>query len=88
MRKCKGFYYKDGSRIPFEQGLFHQWGCTYEEFEAGPGNYSVAIVELPDGTIIMPYPTDLQFLPEQEERRDVDGTVPLTDDNKELEDQI
>ena len=32
-------------------GEFHQWGCDYEEFEEGPGNYSTAIVELADGTI-------------------------------------
>ncbi len=32
-------------------GLFHQWGCDYEEFETGPGNFSTAIVEMEDGTI-------------------------------------
>lgn len=32
-------------------GLFHRWGCDYEEFESGPGNYSTAIVEMEDGTI-------------------------------------
>ncbi len=31
--------------------VFHQFGCDYEEFESGAGNYSTAIVELPDGTI-------------------------------------
>ena len=33
------------------QGLFVQYGCDYEEFESGPGNYSTAIVEMPDGTV-------------------------------------
>ena len=33
------------------EGLFHQWGSKYEEFENGPGNYTVAIVEFPDGTV-------------------------------------
>lgn len=32
-------------------GKFHQWGVNYEEFESGPGNFSTAIVEMPDGTI-------------------------------------
>lgn len=32
-------------------GEFHQWGCDYEEFEGGPGNYSTAIVQLADDTI-------------------------------------
>lgn len=32
-------------------GLFHQWGCDYEVFETGPGNFSTAIVEMEDGTV-------------------------------------
>jgi hypothetical protein len=32
-------------------GLFHQWGVDYEEFESGPGNYSTAIIEMPDGSV-------------------------------------
>lgn len=30
---------------------FHQFGSAYEEFEAGPGNYTVAIVEMEDGSV-------------------------------------
>ncbi|QHF03298.1 hypothetical protein N015_13135 [Pseudomonas asturiensis] len=39
------------------EGKFHGWGSGYEEFESGPGNYTVAIVEFPDGKIdtVMPY---------------------------------
>jgi hypothetical protein len=33
------------------EGLFHQWGMEYEEYENGIGNYSVAIVELKDGSV-------------------------------------
>lgn len=33
-------------------GLFHQWGQVYEEFEAGPGNTTIAIVEKDDGNIV------------------------------------
>jgi hypothetical protein len=32
--------------------FFHCWGCDYEEFETGAGNYSTAILEKQDGTII------------------------------------
>ncbi len=39
-------------------GIFHKWGSNYEEFENGAGNFTVAIVELKDGSIIMP-PADL-----------------------------
>lgn len=35
---------------PYE-AYFHGWGCNFEEFENGTGNYSVAIVELADGSI-------------------------------------
>ena len=31
--------------------VFHQFGVDYEEFENGPGNYSTALVEWPDGTV-------------------------------------
>jgi len=31
--------------------LFHTFGCDYEEFDNGLGNYSVAIVEWPDGKL-------------------------------------
>ena len=33
------------------EGLFHQWGCDYEEFETGAGNFSTAIIELDNGVI-------------------------------------
>jgi hypothetical protein len=31
--------------------VFHQFGVDYEEFESGPGSYSAALVEWPDGTV-------------------------------------
>ena len=46
-------------------GKFHSWGCNYEEFEGGPGNYSMAIVEMPDGSILTTSPTDIKFLEEE-----------------------
>ncbi len=33
------------------RGFFHQWGFQYEEFESGPGNYTVAVVEMLDGHV-------------------------------------
>lgn len=44
------------------EAVFHQWGAEYEEFESGPGNYTVAIVELPDGTIQTHMPNCIRFL--------------------------
>lgn len=43
-------------------GKFHCWGAAYEEFESGPGNYSVALVELPDGTIAEVLPSNIKFV--------------------------
>ena len=43
-------------------GLFHQWGCSYDEFENNAGNYTVAIVEMTDGTIEQVLPINLKFV--------------------------
>lgn len=44
------------------EGRFHGWGVEYEEFETGPGNYSVAIIEMPDGTMQTLAPWLIRFL--------------------------
>jgi hypothetical protein len=36
---------------PVGEAGFHQFGVGYEEFEAGPGNFTTAIVEWPDGRV-------------------------------------
>jgi len=43
-------------------GTFHQWAPGYEEFESGPGNYTVALVEIADGTIEEVLPTHIKFI--------------------------
>lgn len=43
-------------------GLFHQWANDYEEFEHGPGNFTVAIIELSDGSIVTIPPQHVKFL--------------------------
>lgn len=53
-------------RVVQTTGLFHGWGADYEEFETGPGNYTVAIVELPDGSIVTPIPENIEFVDEEE----------------------
>jgi len=69
MRKCKGYYTEFDTksmkyaRIPFEEGLFHQWGIDYYDgYKDGPVSYTVAIVELPDGKVIMPIASSIQFI--------------------------
>lgn len=44
------------------EGLFHEWGTSYEEFETNSGNYSVALVECTDGTIEEVLPCNLIFI--------------------------
>lgn len=59
------YSYKNGVRDEKKEifhGVFHQWGCCFEEFETGAGNYSVAIVELEDGTIRECLPTEVKFI--------------------------
>lgn len=43
-------------------GLFHQWANNYESSDEGFGNYTVALVELPDGTIEQVLPHNLKFV--------------------------
>ncbi len=45
---------RNGRRTGYEESgeaLFHQWGVDFEEFETGAGNYTVAVVERPGGTV-------------------------------------
>lgn len=48
----------------FNDGLFHQWANSYEEFESGPGNYTIALVEIEDGTIVEVLPCNIKFIKE------------------------
>ncbi len=51
----------DSKKVFQCDGIFHEWGSDYEEFEDGAGNFTVAIVELKDGTVIMPATDFIQF---------------------------
>lgn len=44
------------------EGVFHQWGNSYEEFESGAGNYTVALVELPTGEVAEVLPSNIKFI--------------------------
>lgn len=46
-------------------GIFHQWANAFEESSAGFGNYTVALVELADGTIESVLPQNIKFVAEQ-----------------------
>lgn len=67
MRECEGTYVvlnPDTEKYEikeFESGWFYGIGVDYEEFECGPGMYSTAIVELPDGKVINPPIQNIRF---------------------------
>ena len=61
LRECKGKYFTKDGYVEFSHGLFHKFSTGYDEFECGPGNYSTAIVELTDGTVVEVLATDIQF---------------------------
>lgn len=44
------------------EAKFHQWGMDYEEFETGPGNFSVAIIEFQDGSVQTVSPELIKFI--------------------------
>jgi hypothetical protein len=48
--------------VPGVSGSFHCWGQAYEEFYAGLGNYTIAVVELPGGRIVTALPEDVKFI--------------------------
>lgn len=66
MRKVRGSYrrYVGGKfhDFEFELGYFHQWGVEGTEFEQGGVTDTVAIIELPDGTVITTPPNCIQFI--------------------------
>jgi hypothetical protein len=62
MRKVKCRIWDRESKLWITvEGLFHQWGVNYEEFQYGPGNYSIGIVELPGGRVVTPLADDVHF---------------------------
>ena len=48
-QKAKGASHFE--KVCIGNGIFHQFGVDYQEFDSGVGHYSTAIVEMPDGSI-------------------------------------
>jgi len=74
MRKVKVFVWKfnndikKNEKVEKRTGIFHEFGCNYEEFETGAGNYSTAIIEYKNGEIEN-VPVDLiQFIDNSESK--------------------
>lgn len=62
--------YNEGKRIEgtgcftdfILEGVFHEWGSEVEDVEESVATYTVAIVELADGTIETPVPSSVKFI--------------------------
>lgn len=48
---------------PVGEATFHQFGMGYEEFESGPGNFTTAVIEWPDGRVENVPVEHVQFAP-------------------------
>jgi len=68
MRKVKYFKYVkvEGKawsvKVDAGEAKFHQFGCDYDEFESGAGNYSTAILELDSGEVKTVSADMIQFI--------------------------
>lgn len=49
-----------------DKGQFHMFGVQYEEFDTGPGNYTVAVVELSTGKVVTPDANLIKFTSESQ----------------------
>jgi len=48
-------------------GEFHQFGICIEEDQNGFSNFSIAIIEMPDGTVLTPCPHMIKFVNDESE---------------------
>lgn len=61
LRPCRAISYKK-EKAEDVLGYFHRWGVNYEEFETGPGNFTTAIIETFDGSVVSCPAETVQFL--------------------------
>lgn len=58
---------KKVEKIEYGVGEFHQFGLSLELHEDGFGNLSIAIVEMPDGTVLTPPANMIKFVNDESE---------------------
>ena len=62
-RRCSGKYFVRECRfIEFKLGYFHKWGVDSEELDVGALNYTIGIVELPNGKVVTVMPENIMFI--------------------------
>ena len=45
-------WYRIDKQSPWLAGTWHMWGQNFVEFENGPGNYPIAIIEQADSSVV------------------------------------
>lgn len=62
-RRCTGKYFiGEHGFVEFKLGYFHKWGIDSEELDVGALNYTVGIVELPNGNVVTVMPDNIRFI--------------------------
>lgn len=67
MRRCKfKVFTRNSTTRRFDEsdleGNFIQYGCDFEEFESGAGNYTCLVVETDNGKVELVHPNNVIFL--------------------------
>lgn len=75
LRPCTAKIYKNGKWENIT-GLFHSWSIDFEEFDGGPGNYPVAIIELADGKVVTCMADSVVFLDRNVETENDNNRTP------------
>lgn len=62
-RRCTGKYFvREQGFVEFKLGYFHKWGINSEELDVGALNYTMGIVELPNGNVVTVMPENIRFI--------------------------
>jgi hypothetical protein len=63
MRKCKFKEWNHETKSYNEDiGWFHQWGSDFKEYESGPSNVTLGIIERDDGRVVAVHLENITFL--------------------------
>ena len=62
-RRCNGKYFvREHGFIEFNLDYFHKWVIDSEELDVGALNYTIGIVELPNGKVVTVMPENIRFI--------------------------
>jgi hypothetical protein len=62
LRRVRVFKSDNGKKIPDGEGVFHRWGDEFVEYESGPANFTIAVIERDNGMVETPQASLIQFM--------------------------